>query len=85
MKKLITTCCIAAGLLMPMTMNTTLSAAPFTHERHPEIVDALHSLQNAREHLEHAAHDFGGHRKAALVAIDNAIAQLKVAMQYDRR
>ena len=26
---------------------------------HPEIHDAINSLRHAREHLDHAAHDFG--------------------------
>ena len=83
MKKLITICCISAGLLMPMTMSSTLQAEPF--ERHPEIHEAIHALENARDHLQHANHDFGGHRDAALHACDEAIAQLKAALEYDRR
>ncbi len=32
--------------------------------------------------MQAAAHDFGGHRQDALTACDNAIAQLKLALQY---
>jgi hypothetical protein len=51
---------------------------------HPEIHDALNSLRHAREHLEHAAHDFGGHRAEALRATDEAIRQLEICLKYDR-
>ncbi|HKN74985.1 MAG TPA: hypothetical protein VJW94_07400 [Candidatus Acidoferrum sp.] len=51
---------------------------------HPEIHDALASLRHAREHLEHAAHDFGGHRADALRATDEAIHQLEICLKYDK-
>jgi hypothetical protein len=53
-------------------------------EPHPEIRDAIAALQNARAHLNHAAHDFGGHRVDAIQAIDQAIAQLRTCLKYDR-
>jgi hypothetical protein len=51
---------------------------------HPEIHDALASLRHAREHLEHAAHDFGGHKADALRATDEAIHQLEICLKFDR-
>lgn len=51
-------------------------------EKHPEIEDALHALQNAKSHLQHAAHDFHGHRVDAIRAIDEADRQLRICMQY---
>jgi hypothetical protein len=53
-------------------------------EPHPEIHAAINSLRHAREHLDHAAHDFGGHRVEAIAAIDRAIEQLDVCLRYDR-
>ncbi|HEX4003196.1 MAG TPA: hypothetical protein VHX36_11150 [Candidatus Acidoferrales bacterium] len=61
----------------------TPSPAP-APEPHPEIRDAIAALQNAREHLNHAAHDFGGHRVEAIQSIDQAIAQLRICLKYDR-
>jgi len=86
MKKLITVCCISAGFLMPMAMNSTLRADPYDHEHehHGEIHGALDALEKAKFRLQHADHDFGGHREAALHAIDNAIEQLQLALQFDR-
>lgn len=57
------------------------AAAP---QRHPEIHDAIESLRRSREYLNHAAHDFGGHRVDAVRSIDNAIAQLQICLQYDK-
>ena len=54
-------------------------------EKHPEIEAAIQALQKAKFHLEHAAHDFGGHRAEALKSVDNALAQLKLALQYDKK
>jgi hypothetical protein len=59
------------------------AAAPAA-EPHPEIRDAIESLRNARMHLQHAAHDFGGHRAEALRATDEAIHQLQLCLKYDR-
>ncbi len=54
-------------------------------EQHPHIRAAIHELQEARRELETAAHDFGGHRKEAIEAIDNAIKQLREALEYDKK
>ena len=54
-------------------------------ERHPEIHEAIQALRKAKHHLEHADHDFGGHRVEAIQAIDNAIGQLETALQYDKK
>jgi len=53
-------------------------------EPHPEIHAAINSLRHAREHLNHAAHDYGGHRADAIGAIDRAIEQLDICLKYDR-
>jgi hypothetical protein len=67
----------------PKTPQPAPAAAPAA-EPHPEIRDAIASLRNARMHLEHAAHDFGGHRADALRATDEAIRQLQECLKYDR-
>ncbi len=61
-----------------------VSAVPAAPERHPEIHDAIESLKRAKEHMEHAAHDFGGHRVEAIRATDEAIRQLQICMEYDK-
>ena len=49
-----------------------------------EIRDAITSLRIARDHLQHAAHDFGGHREAAILKIDESLTQLQLCMPYDK-
>ena len=56
--------------------------APVPPEKHPHIREALASLRSSKEDLEHAAHDFGGHRVEAIKAIDEAIHQLE--LKYDK-
>jgi hypothetical protein len=42
---------------------------------------ALHELREAREELRTAAHEFGGHRKKALKAVDAAIHQMRLGLE----
>lgn len=72
---------VAIMLALAFPAMAPASPAP---ERHPEIHEAIASLRRAKEHLEHAAHDFGGHRVEAIRATDEAIHQLEVCLQYDR-
>jgi hypothetical protein len=53
-------------------------------EPRPEINRAIVALEKAKWHLQHAAHDFGGHRVAAIAAIDAALGQLRLALQFDK-
>jgi hypothetical protein len=53
-------------------------------EPHPEIREAIASLRMAKNHLEHAAHDFGGHRVEAIKAIDESLHQLQDCLKYDK-
>jgi hypothetical protein len=59
----------------------SVTAAP-SPEPHPEIHDAIEALRRARAHLEHASHDFGGHRAEAIRATDEAIHQLEICLKY---
>jgi hypothetical protein len=49
---------------------------------HIAIRGAIMALERAKTELQAASHDFGGHREEAIAACDNAIAQLKLALQY---
>jgi hypothetical protein len=51
-------------------------------ESHPRIANAIHALQAARDELQAAPHDFGGHKAAAIEACDNALKELKQALDY---
>ena len=64
--------------------SATPAAAMSYPEPHPEINAAIRSLERAKLHLQKAAHDFGGHRVEAIRAIDGALEQLKLALEYDK-
>jgi len=57
-------------------------AAGVWAERQPHMRAALEHLRAARAELEAAAHDKGGHKIAALKAIDQAIEQVKEGIRY---
>jgi hypothetical protein len=84
---------VAGALLLAvpavLAQQTTPPAAPapaVPHvERHPAIRRAIRALEAAKNDMQHADHDFGGHRVEALAACDAAIAQLQQALQYDQQ
>ncbi|MGH9351863.1 MAG: hypothetical protein ACRD2G_06860 [Terriglobia bacterium] len=71
----------AAAAAMP---TASPAAAAMPAEPHPEIREALEALQNARNLLSHGAHDFGGHRAAALNLTNQAIEQCRAALHRDK-
>ena len=68
-----------AAKALPATPATATPAEP-----HPQIREALGALRRAKEHMERAAHDFGGHRVDALKATDEAIRQLEICLKFDK-
>lgn len=58
---------------------------PAHHERHPELRRAIHKLRLAKQDLEKAAHDYGGHKAKAIEAIDTAIEELNDAIASDKK
>src|ERR1700676_1152322 len=52
------------------------AAAPLP-EPHPEIREAIASLRRAKDRLEHAEHDFDGHRVQAIRAIEESLHELQ--------
>jgi hypothetical protein len=88
---------IASGIslslmLFPLAQAAEPGSAPMEQpmmgkkgERHPEMHRALHALQNAKRDLEHAAHDYGGHRAKAVELTNQAINEIKEGLEYDRK
>jgi hypothetical protein len=74
---------IAAAAIPAATPQPAASPAALP-EPHPEIRAAIGALRNARAHLEHAAHDFGGHRVEAIKTIDESLRQLQECLKYDK-
>ena len=69
----------------PRPVKTAPAVAKTYPEPHPEISAAIRALERAKLHLQRAAHDFGGHRVEAIQSIDAALAQLKLALEYDKK
>lgn len=72
---------LTSGLILGL--NAHAQPTPAT-ERHPAIRRAIASLQEARVYLKNANHDFGGHRAEALVQVDKALEQLRLALKFDK-
>ncbi len=54
-------------------------------ERHPELHKAMHKLRGAKQDLEKAAQDYGGHKVKAIEAINQALAELRAAIDSDKK
>ena len=74
----------AAKAPVPAVTGAPAPAAANPAEPHPQIREAIASLRRAKEHMEHAAHDFGGHRVEAIKATDAAIHQLEECLRFDK-
>lgn len=75
------------GLILGVLLTiggTTLMAQP-ERAMHPRIARAINALRDARDYMEHAPHDFGGHKAEAIRATDEAIRQLNFALAYRGR
>jgi hypothetical protein len=71
-------------LMFASALIGTMAFTPISLEPHPHLRGAINELQAARKELQTAAHDFGGHRAAAIRAVDAAIVQLREAQKYDK-
>jgi hypothetical protein len=83
---------ILAGVSFAQTPPPAAGAAPATvkpsvmhHEHHPEIHKAIRKLKGAKEDLEKAEHDYGGHRVKAIEAINQALEELRAALESDKK
>ena len=85
MRKLWTAVLVSGLTLGGLGVWTFSSAEGGPKERHPHIYRALNKLRAAKKDLQSAAHDYGGHRVAAIKDVDRAIAQLEKALKYDKK
>lgn len=75
---------LALGLMMGFLMSMAAVTPALAKERHPHIKKAIKELQAAKQELNTAAHDFGGHRVDAIAAVDKALEQLNICLQNDK-
>ena len=73
---------LAAGALLP---SRAAADKDKDEERHPHIHRAIEELREARKDLEGAEHDFEGHRKEAIEAIEAAVKQLRICLEHDKK
>jgi hypothetical protein len=59
---------------------STLTGTAHAAGSHKKIHEAITALREAREYLERAGHDFGGHKKDAIEHINGAIHHLKLCL-----
>jgi hypothetical protein len=86
----LTALALACAMSMPAVAQDKDDKKPMgeKHERmehHPEIASAMNHLREAKQNLEHAAHDFGGHRVEALKHVNEALEECRKAMEYDKK
>jgi hypothetical protein len=74
---------LALGVML--TIGGSTLVAQNERAMHPRIAHAIEALRDAREYMEHAPHDFGGHKADAIRATDEAIRQLNFALAYRER
>lgn len=58
-----------------------LAIVPAHADEHVEMRAALHEMLIARNHLQVAGHDYGGHRRAALDHVNQALAEIREALK----
>lgn len=82
------TLALAAAVILPLNVPARPTGAPSPaaqrEERHPEIRAAIRHLEQARDNLQRAAHDFGGHRVKALEHTNQALEECQKALEFDR-
>jgi hypothetical protein len=71
-------------LLALVCVSATLMAVGPARADQPNMQSTLKNLEQARNNLQRATADKGGHRGKARELIDQAIAEVKAGMEYDR-
>ncbi len=72
---------VLAGLLVLVIGTSAVRLA--VAEPQPQMRAALMALRNAKDHLEKASHDKGGHRVRAIGLINQAISEVEKGIAFD--
>lgn len=79
---------IAALLLLALMIlvpSANIFSEPQQRDVPAEVESARHALRNARNDLEHAGGEWGGHRAVAMKHIDEALRELDEAEKWARQ
>jgi hypothetical protein len=68
-----------------MAPSATLLSTPFQKDRPAEVDRAEQGLRTAKNELEHAGAEWGGHRVQAIKHIDAALHELELGEQWARQ
>ena len=58
---------------------------PAHREKHPELHKAMHKLRDAKQTLEKAGHEYGGHKAKAVAAINEALQEVQAALDTEKK
>jgi len=77
-------------MLIALAVAAAFSAGALTanaqnKEQHPVLERAITQIENIKDHLQKAPHDFGGHKQKAIDALSIANDELRQAMQFDKK
>lgn len=72
---------VMGGLLAPLGLR---SASADDYGPNPRIHHAIEALREARDELRDAPHDFHGHKREAMDAVQHAIDELEIIKDWDR-
>jgi hypothetical protein len=75
---------IVTALFLTLIIATGFVAGRATADQ-PNMQAALDHLREARESLDKASADKGGHRARAIQLVNDAIAQVEAGIAYERR
>lgn len=78
---------IVGTSVAPTAVNAQVPAARYRRvrgEKHPEIRQAMHNLEQARTNLQRADRDFDGHRAKAVSLTNQALEECRRALAADR-
>ncbi len=70
-------------LVMGIVVGLGLGAAVTAAEKQPHMEKALEHLEHAKNQLQKAEHDKGGHRAKAVGLVDQAMAEVKAGIAFD--
>jgi F0F1-type ATP synthase epsilon subunit len=72
-------------LISTLIASAALMASSACFADQPNMEAALASLQQAKESLQKAVADKGGHRVKAMKAVDAAIAEVQAGIEYAKK
>src|SRR4051812_8964796 len=81
-RKVLTTAGLGALAAGTVLAGPALAQTPRQKRVHPRIARAIEELQATKEFLENSPNRFGGYKAKAVTALEVAIVDLKLAMQY---